>query len=231
MSLSRPESFNLLREVDSSRYLLRHAVETIRQMRYIVVGVHPAMTMGSIGLEKLLKIALGLWEVSEGSGWPSNKRMRNYFHSSEQLWADVRAAIIAANSRVALHPFAAQALGRADSDPILPKLLEILSMYGKEGRFYFLDSLSDRPQAGESPERLWDVMEQDVLDANPQLRATDLSPQAVDAQVLKVSGVIAQSLLDFWDTVSCVMKLGGLGDEAIVFGHELDPKLAFSQAP
>ena len=69
--LSTRQSRALLEESESVRNLLVHTVEAVRQMRYIHVDGDAVFTLGSIGVEKTMKVVLGCHALERTGSWPS----------------------------------------------------------------------------------------------------------------------------------------------------------------
>ena len=160
------------------------------------------MTMLCIGVEKLMKITLGLLHVAETGAWPTVQKMKvDYRHDIVKMDSLLRDAI-RANLDRATHPVVVlDALEELENDPIWPGLVAALNRYGESGRFFYLDALAESPQKGDSPSQLWDAIERTAVDAIPEVheayvRYTD-HPDGYNAFNLLVNGAIARSLERF----------------------------------
>jgi len=114
--------------MDSARHLLKHGDNVLRSSRYIYLDVNAILTTLSVGVDKALKLALALWDVAEGNGWPSVARMKNeYEHGVVAMDAILRNKLRAG---IGTKPYARDVLAKVDADPIWPALLTALDAYG-----------------------------------------------------------------------------------------------------
>ena len=63
--LSMLQGLNLIQETDSAKHLLAYGIRALRTAAFIEMTRDPIMTMLSIGVEKALKLGLGLLHVEE----------------------------------------------------------------------------------------------------------------------------------------------------------------------
>lgn|GEM_PF-1598452 len=212
--LTRQQGFALIFEMDSARYLLRHGDDVLRTTKYIDLTIDAILTTLSIGVEKLLKLALGLGEVADGKGWPDKRTMQKGFgHGTLEMDAKLRARL---REGIELKPYARTILAEVDADPVWPALLAALDAYGQSGRFYNLDTLAMSPQQFENPRHLWDAIEQIALANDPKLAQMqqdvfdDLTnPQKMDDYEHALLVVIANSLRRWWRMVAILAKRRG----------------------
>ncbi|GAA1809641.1 hypothetical protein GCM10009713_19080 [Brevibacterium celere] len=76
-ALSTRQGFALLGEAGSVRNLLRDSVEAIRSLRFVSLHGDGVFTLGSIGVEKAMKVMLGCTEVEAAGSWPSKKTLKD----------------------------------------------------------------------------------------------------------------------------------------------------------
>lgn len=69
-ALSPRQGFALLEEAESVRNLLRDSVEAIRRLRFVSLHGDGVFTLGSIGVEKAMKVMLGCNEVEVAGSCP-----------------------------------------------------------------------------------------------------------------------------------------------------------------
>lgn len=170
--LTRAQGFALIVEMDSARQLLAAGEFTMRNARYIDPVLDAVLTTTSIGVEKLLKVALGHSHLSEHGSWPTKPMMRDRLgHGSVRMYELLREQIeiwLAPRGRPS-HPH--ELVDRVDQDQTWPRLLEALDAYGRSGRFFYLDELAEEPQAWESPRGLWQATEAAAVEQHPHLQA------------------------------------------------------------
>jgi hypothetical protein len=89
--LTTRQALALTSEITSARNLLAYGERVIRTAPFAETTRDAALTMLSIGVEKLLKLAIGLSILSDAGTWPSAAVMRNEFrHGLKKMDADLR---------------------------------------------------------------------------------------------------------------------------------------------
>jgi hypothetical protein len=225
--LDDQKSLALIGEMTSTRNLLGYGVKALRSARFIETTRDPVMTMLSIGVEKLLKLVVGVIALHETQSWPSKATMMSFGHGivdlSDYALTQVRTRTNASSDYV-------KGLVRAvDADPVLQPLLAALDRYGKAGRFYNLDLLADSRQTGQDPQHLWNEAEQAAL-RDPivdQLYQVAMKPgadnDAWNAFYSAVQGRLADSVEGFWSMISRVGINHAFGITGETLGWEVAP--------
>ncbi|MCE4025006.1 hypothetical protein LXM50_03360 [Microbacterium sp. Au-Mic1] len=223
--LSVLQGLQFIQESDSAKHLLAYGIRALRTAVFIETTRDPIMTMLSIGVEKMLKLGLGLNHLAATRGWLPLAVLRNdYRHNLIKMEGLLREAI-QLNVGRAMHPhYVNEALSAVDNDPVWLSLVAALNRYGQEGRFYFLDALADNPQREESPQVFWDAAERVALENEPELN--DLFQRMIgdyslsDEFYRKLNERMADSLQRYWDLVAIAGVQGVLGDRGKGWGHD-----------
>lgn len=85
---------NLIQESDSAKHLLAYGTRALRTAAFIYTTRDPIMTMLSIGVEKLLKLGLGLLHVEDNRVWlPARVLKNDYRHDLIRMESLLREAI------------------------------------------------------------------------------------------------------------------------------------------
>ena len=216
---------HLIQESDSAKHLLAYGIRALRTAAFVETTRDPIMTMLSIGVEKMLKLGLGLLHVMNNRVWlPARVLKVDYRHDLIKMEALLRQGI-RDNVESATHrSFVDQALAAVDADPVWPLVVSALNRYGQEGRFYYLDALAENPQREESPQTFWDAAERVALEHEPELH--DLFQRMIadvslsDEFNRKLNERMAESLQAFWDLVAMAGVQGVLGDRGGAWGHD-----------
>ncbi len=223
--LSVHQGLNLIQESDSAKHLLAYGIRAIRTAAFIETTRDPIMTMLSIGVEKMLKLGLGLSHLASNRVWlPVSVLKNDYRHNLIKMEALLREEIRDNVGRATHRYFVDEALAAVDSDPVWAPLVAALNRYGQEGRFYYLDALAENPQREESPQAFWDAAERVALESEPEINAyfqrmmTDLSLS--DEFYRRLNARIADSLQRYWDLVAMAGVQGVFGDRGSGWGHD-----------
>jgi len=221
--LSQLQEINLLQESDSAKHLLAYGIRTLRTAAFIETTRDPIMTMLSIGVEKMLKLGLGLLYVEENRLWlPARVLKIDYRHDLIKMESLLREAIRVNVDRATHAHYVNQALAAVDDNPAWPPLVSALNRYGQEGRFYYLDALAENPQPEESPQTFWDSAEKAALDSDTELHGLfqrmlgDVSLS--DDFYRSLNARMAEGLQRFWDLVTMAAIQGVLGERGKAWG-------------
>lgn len=121
-----------------------------------------------------------------------------------------------------------------DSDPVVTPVIEALDLYGRMGRFYYLEQLGDAPQAI-NPDHAWQKIEQFAL-ADPEVDA--LYGQAMhnicdsDAWgkfTCALRERIAIAVERIWISIAVSGRNHVLGEVGVALGCEVHPNAVGQQ--
>ena len=154
VNLDRQQGFALLAEMTSTRNLLAYGIRAIRTGAFIDTTRDPILTMLSIGMEKLYKLTLGLIVLERDHKWPTKSEMQKHGHNLNPMHTVVMNEL---RARAAVKSqYVRELVAEVDNDPVVAPIIEALDLYGRMGRFYYLDHLGDAPQAV-SPDHAWQL--------------------------------------------------------------------------
>jgi hypothetical protein len=224
MSLSHGEWTALSREIDAASSLLRHGFRILADYTFAPRDAEPVFACLSGGVEKLLKLTVGLASLDTGDAWPSKATMRNAGHKIVALDAAVRDLIIAEQSRSSAPGLIAELLALTDTHSGLSRVLATLERYAIDGRFCHLDLLGGQAQGNPSPHELWSELEIDIVNTSPAMldqlvRGQDQMVRKKTNKILARSlGVWCELLLRSWVT-GVVGKLAQDWSSQLELGH------------
>lgn len=219
----------LIQEIDSAKHLLAYGERAVRGAAFVDTMRDPIMTMLSIGVEKLLKVAVGLVALDEHGAWPTKTVMKREFgHGTANLDRMLRGKLQAGIVGKSYEDYIQGLFNAVEADPVWPVLLDALDAYGRSGRFYNLDLLADEPQSWDSPSEKWTLVENCAIDASPELQALRDAGfagdnTAFDQLTRDINNAIADSLHRWWEAIAVLGRHGVLGDHNKAFGFEVHP--------
>lgn len=226
--LSREQGFALLAEVNSTRNLLGYGIRVIRDGGFFINTRDPILTTLSIGVEKLYKLTVGLSVLEDTGLWPPQKVMKGHGHHLLRLHDAVMQDLHQRTSDKS--SYVRGLLADVEADPVIPPVIDALDLYGKMGRFYFLDQLGASPQAVH-PDAAWQAIERAVLvdPAVSGLLAT-ATADAGDSDVWDsfnqaVRERLASSVERLWTMVAVCGRNHAWGDVGATFGFEVHPDM------
>jgi len=223
----------LLGECVSTRNLLSYGLKVIREGAFIETTQDPILTMLSIGLEKLHKLALGSIELDRSDAWPDKATMKGYGHGILEMHKTLMCELTdRASGKSAYVNGLLEAVKR---DQVVPPLLGALDTYGRAGRFYYLDILASAPQDWVGPDVAWTAIENAaqneevvaVLQARAFKNVGDNA--AFDALLKAINERIATSVETVWDAIVGCGKNHLLGRAGEVVGFQADRALTGRQ--
>ena len=229
--LSDTQAFALIFETTGTRNLLGLGIWSLRHARYRESTLDPVMTMLSIGVEKLMKMSLGLINVAERGAWPSHAQFKNVWRHdlslmNAELLVALRGRLHLATHRSVVEPL----LLGVESDPGWQPIVDALSRYGVSGRFYHLDQLAEQPQTGEQPEALWDEAERALIDHDAGMKASwnaasEAGGVQWDSFLHDLEARMARSVENFWTLLSVAGVHGMLGGRGNAWGADVAPDM------
>lgn len=223
--LTQAQSFAFLGEVTSTRNLLGYGLRVLKEGRFFETTKDPIFTMLSIGIEKHLKLVLGVIALDTSQQWPRKAEMMAYGHGIAELWDHVMIEIRERTSTKG--DYLRGLVAGVDADPVLRPLLEVLDRYGRAGRFYNLDLLADDPQRELAPDAMFQAVEQAAME-DPEVSRTfttamaDVSDQAAwDEFGATLRRRIARSVEEAWEMLSRAGMHGAFGQVGNMMGADL----------
>lgn len=190
--------------------LMRNSIQAIRDMRYVDLDGDAVFTLGSIGVEKAMKVMLGCAAVEDTGAWPTKKVLKNWGHDIEELNSRVLTAIDERVEHTAATGYSARLAGYVKESTLLPLVFAAFARYGKSGRFHHLNILAtDKPGEHDKPSEYWERVELHVRESRPKFREVPYGDNAAfEAYVKRLRGSIADELDAWW---FCLHRLGVQG--------------------
>ena len=219
------QSMALLNEAQSAQNLLRDTVGAIVRLRHPIVHGDSVFTLGSIGVEKLMKIVLGLVHLRGSGTWPTVKVMKSWGHGVLDMDALV-ASTLEANMAAATHrPYVEKLVKAHQADQHWPLLSAVFDRYGQSGRFYYLDHLArGQPDKWEAPVEFWNRLELCITDGQPNILTMIAGEQGeAERGYARLSLVSATSLDKWWFIIHRAAIQGCFGERGKTIGWEIWP--------
>jgi hypothetical protein len=221
-ALSNRQMFALIAEAQSARNLLRDAITAIRNLRSPTLHTDAVFTLGSIGIEKTMKVLLGCAEIERSGKWPTIRTMQTWSHNIDNLASRLNGEARSGLSRATATGYATTLVERIESSEVLPLLFAALSRYGGAGRFHNLDVLATNSDGDhDPPEAYWSRLSEHVGQAEPVTVEVLRDPPALDAFLGRLSGSIADELDAWWFAVHRLGVQGCFGTLGSSVGWEL----------
>ncbi|MBR8741464.1 hypothetical protein DSY14_06950 [Nocardiopsis sp. MG754419] len=190
--------------------LMRNSIQAIRDMRYVDLDGDAVFTLGSIGVEKAMKVMLGCAAVADAGAWPTKKVLKNWGHDIEELNLHVLGVIDEGVENTAAPGYSAHLARHIKESMLLPLVFAAFARYGRSGRFHHLDILAtDEPGEHDKPSEYWERVEVHIRESLPEFHEVPYSDNAaLDAYLKRLRGSIADELDAWW---FCLHRLGVQG--------------------
>lgn len=226
VDLDQDQGFALLAEMASTRNLLAYGVRVVRTGAFIETTRDPIMTMLSIGIEKLYKLTLGLIALDRDHRWPSKSQMRGRGHGLLVMHDEVMTEL--QQRSAGKSHYVRSLIEKVDDDALVLPLISALDMYGRMGRFYYLDRLGEHVQ-DVSPEDAWQRIEKvafedpavAVLHRRAMAKLDD--NDAWRASTRAFHNRIAVTVERLWVAVAVCGRNHLFGETGGTFGFEVHP--------
>ncbi len=225
-NLSLQQGIALIQETTAARNLLAYGTRALRQAAFLDTTRDPVMTMLSIGVEKTMKMTLGLAHVAEHGEWPPRKMFKDHWRHdiavmNAEILQTIEERLTLATNRGVVPPLLEKVRSNAAWGPIVAAL----HRYGAQGRFYYLDALAESPQTDDDPGAYWDAAERALLDSNPEFRtafyAAASDPTEWDRRSTELNERMADAITDWWDLIAAAGIQRMLGERGAGWGHEV----------
>jgi hypothetical protein len=222
VDLSREQWPALSREIDAAASLLRHGFAILAEYRFAARDAEPLFACLAGGVEKLLKLTVGVAALDDGDAWPSKATMKKRVgHKIVELDSTVRDMIAGRQERSSAPGLIAQLLTLTDRHAGVVRVLATLERYAVDGRFYNLDLLGGDAQGNPSPHDLWHELEDAVIEANPEM--LDQLADRNDREVRTATNeIIAWSLGAWCELVRRSWVTGVFGELARHWSSQLE---------
>ena len=199
-SLSRTQALALIQEATSARNLLRDCITSIRNIKYLDHDADTTFTLGSIGVEKLLKVILGCNTIEESGQWPSKRTLRkDWGHNIETLNESVNTIILNSPQARSTNSYTRKLTTDITTSTIIPLLFKTFARYGNSGRFHYLDILATGDISNkEAPLKLWEDLEYHITSTIDEFKQIPTEIAEIDNYVNRTNNRIADELYTWW---------------------------------
>ncbi|WP_191993661.1 hypothetical protein, partial [Lacticaseibacillus paracasei] len=154
-------------ETENAAKLINTAIGLLSAPPSGPVDADPVFACLSLGMEKILKLSIGLDGLARTGRWPSKHTMRaTYGHQIEKLDGTARQAIRDHAEDASAKSYVLAALAECDADPVITSILSAMQRYAVDGRFHNLDHLATDQPGESTPLQLWMEIQHAVL-SNP----------------------------------------------------------------
>jgi hypothetical protein len=157
----------LIDELETSRDLI---VRGFGELQEIDMGndlYHLPQQLLASGFERLMKCYFCLVYEARNGRYPEGGFLRDLGHSLDRLKKSLVDEYFATNGIPALQGD----LEFVRNDPLLGRVVHILSEFGKKARYYNLDIVTGSQKPPIDPKTDWEAMEREVEDPAPYLAA------------------------------------------------------------
>lgn len=222
--LDQRQGVALVIEAQAAQSLLRDATTLIRRIKVAIDDQHSVLAVASIGVEKLLKLSIGLRHLRDGQAWPSVTEFKLLGHGVLDMDKLVRDGLRTEAAR-SVYPHALlQHLDVLDSDETWPQLLQALDRYGREGRFHFLNWVADAQPTKDAPQGIWQDMESAIAIRDPHILAQWADIQNHESARTATNELIAAALSTWRSAIYQGWMQGALGTRARQLSSAIDPQ-------
>lgn len=165
----------LLPEINSARHVLASADRILREDGPLQRDLDAVLATYSIGVERLMKLALGTAAVSAGEGWPESmgSTRKGWGHALDEMDRRLRDTLREAVSGGdwPRKPMLQSWVCTIDNDPVWAAAIRALRNYADAGRYHHLDQVAGRQVKSRSSREMWDEVERAAIDGNEELGA------------------------------------------------------------
>lgn len=228
----------LLPEVTSARRVLATADGLLRQEGELERDIDAVFATYSIGIERLMKLALGAASVSRGDGWPEQmgSTRAGWGHALDEMDARLRLTV---KDALAVNEWEHQSLLESwictiDGDPVWAAAITAFRNYAAAGRYHHLDQVTGDHVKSRSSRDMWDAIENAAIASNEDL-AEHYKQTLQGADFAPFESELRNAIADAikrWAAIICLFGFHGvLGEDWRVMGADAFPSDALPIKP
>ena len=170
----------LSKELETSRELIKAGFGGLQEIDVDNTFYHLPHQLMASGFERLMKCYISLVYEGQKGSYPDREYLKSLGHNLEHLLEKVCTEFYGGKTR----PFVQEEFEFITTDPILQECLRILSLFGKQGRYYNLDIVAGSSQSPINPEAEWEFLESSIGDTIPFLEDLDLYYPRIHSQLI-----------------------------------------------
>lgn len=220
----------LLPEVTSARRALASADRLLRQEGVLERDLDAVLATYSIGVERLMKLALGAAAVASGEGWPPNmgSTRQGWGHALDEMDDRLRTTLRRAitEGEWEYKRLLGTWICTLDNDPVWSAAIRALRNYADAGRYHHLDQIRGGEVRSRSSHDMWDAVERAAIASDGGLAAhyqRTLEGADFDPFEAALRAAAADSIKR-WVSIVCLFGFHGvLGADWRVMGADALP--------
>jgi hypothetical protein len=226
-TLTQQQVVALLDELESATKLIDLGVGELHKIDGANDYYHLPLQLLSQGLERFLKLTYVMAQIGSKGSPPTLRRMsRHYGHELLPLTEDL-VNLVEQSAEYATRPAVQDDIDFIRSDRDLRRVLEMLSAFGKEGRYHRLDELLGAASADSDsdPYRRWAAFELEVVQRHEDWPERGGSVEDSADLHRDIATYIAGRVDRFARAIARMWTLGALPGEARRYSGLLKPFL------
>jgi len=160
--LTKEQEYAIMEEFFIATRLVWVGLRELNRMYGSTDFFHLPLLLLSSGFERIMKAILCLYHLKKHKAFPNTVEFYEYHgHDLENLLGKIKERCF---SEYYLNhiPVAKMDLDFLNN-PILAKIIEVLSNFGKGSRYYYLDVVISKEKIRKSPKEEWETLESEVL--------------------------------------------------------------------
>jgi hypothetical protein len=221
--LDRDQSVAFVYEVNATRNTLSYATRIVATDALTDNTRDPIMSLMAAGLERLYKLTLGVIAIDRDGSWSDSKR---FGHQIEKMHPEILDEL---ERRSSASSYLRDLIRVVRDDRVLLAVIKCADTYGREGRYFYLDSLAGKQPRASSPHQAWRTVEATVLQhidlAEPSARAAEGPADTERWRTLTTvrGAVINRSVINVWEVIAMCCVQGAVGELGRIFGRDVKP--------
>ena len=159
----------LLEELETSHELIKAGFGSLQEIDMDNTFYHLPHQLMASGFERLMKCYISLVYEGQKGSYPDEKYMKRLGHDLKALLKKICTEFYGGKTR----PLVQQEFDFITTDSTLQECIRILSLFGKQGRYYNLDIVAGSSQNPINPREEWESLEASIEDITPFLDDTE----------------------------------------------------------
>lgn len=155
----------LIEELETARSLIESGFGELQEIRMDNDFYHLPHQLLASGFERLMKCYFCLVHQARNGQYPDTNFLKNLGHDLTKMKQTLVDQYFADNNI----PLLRDDLQFLKDDPLLARIINVLSMFGKKSRYYNLDIVTGSNKPPIDPKAEWEELEKAIEDSSPYL--------------------------------------------------------------
>lgn len=168
MAKSQIQQLSIIQELELSLDTIKTTLSIIQKIKPQKTPYFLIFLLLSTGIERLLKVVIGMRLLSNGSDFPTEKELKNYGHDLRKLTS--KFVSLCYDRNLSVPTIVKEDRNFLERDILFNRLLLHLSEFAQKDRYVYMNRISNEASTGEWLSRHWEDLENMIIPINEAVK-------------------------------------------------------------